>query len=67
MTDMLFTPTTLGQIEIANRFVMAQLTRNRAPDLAPTDLTVQYYRQRATAGLIISEGTQISPMGQGYA
>ena len=67
MTDMLFTPTTLGQIEIANRFVMAPLTRNRAPDLVPTDLTVQYYRQRATAGLIISEGTQISPMGQGYA
>jgi len=67
MTDMLFTPTTLGQIEIANRFVMAPLTRNRAPDLVPVDLTVEYYRQRATAGLIISEGTQISPMGQGYA
>ncbi|MBN2740173.1 MAG: alkene reductase [Rhodobacteraceae bacterium] len=67
MTDMLFTPTTLGQIEIANRFVMAPLTRNRAPALTPTDLTVEYYRQRATAGLIISEGTQISPMGQGYA
>lgn len=67
MTDTLFTPTTLGAIEIANRFVMAPLTRNRAPDLVPTDLTVEYYRQRAGAGLIVSEGTQISPMGQGYA
>ncbi|TMV91692.1 alkene reductase [Thioclava sp. BHET1] len=67
MTDTLFTPTKLGQIELANRFVMAPLTRNRAPDLVPTDQTVEYYRQRASAGLIISEGTQISPMGQGYA
>lgn len=67
MADTLFSPTKLGAIEIANRFVMAPLTRNRAPDLHPTDMTVEYYRQRAGAGLIITEGTQISPMGQGYA
>ena len=67
MTDTLFSPGQLGQITIANRLVMAPLTRNRAPDLVPTELTVEYYRQRASAGLIVSEGTQISPMGQGYA
>ena len=67
MTDTLFTAAKLGAIEIANRFVMAPLTRNRAPDLVPTDLTVEYYRQRAGAGMIVTEGTQISPMGQGYA
>lgn len=67
MTEALFTPTRLGQIEIANRTVMAPLTRNRAPDLRPTDLMVEYYRQRASAGLIVTEGTQISPMAQGYA
>jgi N-ethylmaleimide reductase len=67
MTDALFTPTRLGEIAIANRTVMAPLTRNRAPDLLPTDLMVDYYRQRASAGLIVTEGTQISPMAQGYA
>ncbi|MFT3690309.1 alkene reductase [Paenirhodobacter sp.] len=67
MTDKLFTPGRLGRIEIANRVVMAPLTRNRAFDRVPTDLMVEYYRQRAGAGLIVSEGTQISPVGQGYA
>ncbi|MDD8023708.1 MAG: alkene reductase [Paracoccaceae bacterium] len=67
MTDALFTPTRLGEIAIANRTVMAPLTRNRAPDLLPTDLMVDYYRQRASAGLIVTEGTQISPIAQGYA
>ncbi|RWR09364.1 alkene reductase [Paenirhodobacter populi] len=67
MTDTLFTPGRLGRIEIANRILMAPLTRNRAFDLIPNDLMVEYYRQRATAGLIVSEGTQISPTGQGYA
>jgi N-ethylmaleimide reductase len=46
---------------------MAPLTRNRAPDAIPTELTATYYAQRATAGLIISEATAISPEGQGYA
>ncbi|KFE35030.1 alkene reductase [Thioclava atlantica] len=67
MTETLFTPTKLGAIEIANRFVMAPLTRNRAPELVPTEMMIEYYRQRASAGLIVTEGTQISPMGQGYA
>ena len=63
----LFQPTRLGHIEIANRIVMAPLTRNRAVDgLAPGPLTVEYYRQRASAGLIAAEATQISPMAQGY-
>lgn len=63
----LFTPTTLGDIEIRNRVVMAPLTRNRAPDGVPTDAMVEYYRQRATMGLIVTEGAQVSPLGQGYA
>ncbi|PYF12873.1 N-ethylmaleimide reductase [Rhodobacter viridis] len=67
MTDTLFSPGKLGDISIANRVVMAPLTRNRAPDRMPTDLTVEYYRQRATAGLIVTEGAQISPVAQGYA
>jgi len=63
----LFDPIKLGDISLANRFVMAPLTRSRAVEgLKPGPLTVEYYRQRATAGLIIAEATQISPMGQGY-
>ncbi|TPE48269.1 alkene reductase [Amaricoccus solimangrovi] len=65
----LFTPLKAGALSLRNRVVMAPLTRNRArpADDAPGDLAVEYYRQRASAGLIISEGTQISPMGKGYA
>lgn len=63
----LFSPTRLGDIDIANRIVMAPLTRNRAQaDRAPTPLAATYYGQRASAGLIIAEATQISPLGQGY-
>ncbi|GAP36477.1 alkene reductase [Piscinibacter sakaiensis] len=62
----LFDPIRIGDIPLANRVVMAPLTRDRAPDRIPTDLTTLYYRQRAGAGLIVSEGTQISPEGQGY-
>ncbi|PZN96162.1 MAG: alkene reductase [Hyphomicrobiales bacterium] len=64
----LFTPFRLGEIEIANRIVMAPLTRNRAThgNDAPNALNVEYYRQRAGAGLIITEGTQVSQQGQGY-
>lgn len=62
----LFDPVRIGDIELANRVVMAPLTRNRAHNQTPDDMTVEYYRQRATAGLIITEATQISPMGQGY-
>ena len=71
MTAKLFTPTRVGAIEVANRLVMAPLTRNRAPDAIPTPLMAQYYAQRADpvtgAGLIVSEATAISPQGQGYA
>jgi N-ethylmaleimide reductase len=62
----LFEPTRIGDIPVANRIVMAPLTRNRAIELRPGPLTVEYYRQRATAGLIIAEASQISPMAQGY-
>ena len=63
----LFEPTHAGDIALANRIAMAPLTRNRAPDAIPTEITATYYAQRATAGLIISEATAISPEGQGYA
>ncbi|MGK5683979.1 N-ethylmaleimide reductase [Actinoplanes sp. URMC 104] len=64
----LFEPLTLGPITLANRVVMAPLTRMRAdrPGDVPNALMAEYYRQRASAGLIISEGTQISPQGKGY-
>ena len=64
----LFDPIRVGAIDLANRIVMAPLTRNRAaPGQVPSKLAVEYYRQRASAGLIITEGSQISPEGQGYA
>lgn len=63
----LFDPIQVGDLSLPNRIVMAPLTRSRAVEgLAPGPMTVQYYRQRATAGLIIAEATQINPMGQGY-
>jgi N-ethylmaleimide reductase len=64
----LFTPTNLGAIEVANRIAMAPLTRARADmDGVHTHLAIDYYRQRAAAGLIISEATNISRQGRGYA
>ena len=68
MTDKLFTPGTLGDVELKNRVLMAPLTRNRASKEgdAPYHIHVEYYRQRAGAGLIISEATQITPEGKGY-
>jgi len=63
----LFDPIRVGDIDLANRVVMAPLTRNRAaPGQVPSALAVEYYRQRASAGLIISEATQVCPEGQGY-
>ncbi len=62
----LFDPIKIGDIQLANRIVMAPLTRNRSTGQVPGELTVEYYRQRASAGLIISEASQISPMAQGY-
>ncbi|WP_158045109.1 alkene reductase [Skermanella pratensis] len=64
----LFQPVKLGPYTLANRIVMAPLTRSRAnKDDAPFALHAEYYGQRATAGLIISEATQISRQGKGYA
>jgi N-ethylmaleimide reductase len=63
----LFDPIELGRLRLANRIVMAPMTRSRADSAdAPTELHVEYYRQRAGAGMIISEGTQPSPHGKGY-
>jgi N-ethylmaleimide reductase len=63
----LFSPISLGDMTLANRIIMAPLTRNRAGDgNVPQDMNVEYYRQRAGAGLIISEGSQISATGVGY-
>jgi N-ethylmaleimide reductase len=63
----LFEPVTFGDITLANRIVMAPLTRNRSPKAIPNDLNVTYYEQRASAGLIITEGTPVTQQGQGYA
>lgn len=65
--DVLFTAHSLGDIEVPNRILMAPLTRNRAqPDGTPANLAIEYYRQRAGAGLIFTEATQISQQGKGY-
>nr|WP_316655161.1 alkene reductase [uncultured Gellertiella sp.] len=63
----LFDPATIGALSLKNRVVMAPLTRNRSPGAVPNDLNVEYYRQRAGAGLIITEATPVSHQGQGYA
>ena len=63
----LFTPIALGPLKLPNRVVMAPLTRSRAAEgNVPTLLNALYYAQRASAGLIISEATQVAPEGQGY-
>lgn len=67
MSSDLFKPMQLGPLQLANRIVMAPLTRSRAKeDDIPGDLAAEYYVQRASAGLIIAEATQISPQGKGY-
>jgi N-ethylmaleimide reductase len=63
----LFDPTRAGDIDLPNRIAMAPLTRNRSPNAVPTAQVVEYYRQRASAGLLITEGTAITHQGQGYA
>lgn len=63
----LFEPTSLGKIHLSNRVVMAPMTRCRAIGNIPNDLMATYYAQRASAGLIITEGTAPSPNGLGYA
>jgi N-ethylmaleimide reductase len=63
----LFDPTKVGAISVANRIAMAPLTRNRSPNAVPGPFAVEYYTQRAAAGLLITEATAISQQGQGYA
>jgi N-ethylmaleimide reductase len=63
----LFSPYRLGELELANRIVMAPMTRSRAvAGNVPNPLAVTYYAQRASAGLIVTEATQVSPQGVGY-
>ncbi|MHB1606808.1 MAG: alkene reductase [Leptospirales bacterium] len=63
----LFTPLKIGRIALKNRIVMAPMTRNRAEQgNIPAAISATYYGQRASAGLIITEATQVSPRGQGY-
>lgn len=70
MTDnmtRIWQPITLGSVKLTNRFAMAPMTRSRAkPDGTPSDLAAEYYAQRASLGLLITEGTQPSDDGQGY-
>ena len=64
----LFERATVGAFDLANRMVMAPLTRNRAgPGLVPSAFAAEYYAQRASAGLIIAEATQVSAQAQGYS
>jgi N-ethylmaleimide reductase len=66
-TSKLFEPFKLGRVTLSNRTVMAPLTRNRAAaGLVPAPLAVEYYGQRASAGLLITEASQVSQQGQGY-
>jgi N-ethylmaleimide reductase len=67
-SGVLFEPIRVGALELPNRIVMAPLTRQRAAaGNVPTELNALYYAQRAGAGLIVSEATQVTPEGQGYA
>ena len=65
--EILLSPYTLGDLKLRNRIVMAPLTRTRAENRGkvPNELMVEYYTQRAGAGLLITEGTFVSEQGQG--
>jgi N-ethylmaleimide reductase len=67
-TSILLEPYNLGPLALPNRLVMAPLTRNRAtpPGMVPGPLAIEYYGQRASAGLLVTEATQVSQQGQGY-
>lgn len=65
--SLLFEPTTIGSLNLKNRIVMAPMTRSRAVGNVPNELMVEYYGARASAGLIVTEGTSPSPNGLGYA
>ena len=67
MENPIFMPTSFGALHLRNHIVMAPMTRDRAGDGdVPTPLMAEYYRQRAAAGMIVTEGTQPSPVGKGY-
>src|SRR4051812_27063266 len=67
MLHSLWSPTTLGGMSLSHRLVMAPMTRDRStPEGVPTELNAEYYAQRASHALIITEGTQPSADGQGY-
>ena len=66
-SPLLFTPFKLGSLELRSRIVMSPMTRSRSTGNVPDDLVAAYYGQRATAGLIVTEGTSPSPNGLGYA
>src|ERR1043165_2142771 len=65
--SVLYSKATLGNLSLQNHLVMCPLTRSRAIGNVPNDLMAEYYAQRASAGLIVTEGTSPSPNGLGYA
>ena len=66
MTTDLYSPLVAGELQLANRLVMAPMARRRAaPNGAPSEFAAQYYSQRASGGLIVTEGTAPSPQGKG--
>jgi N-ethylmaleimide reductase len=67
MSNILFTPPTLGNLQLKSRVVMSPMTRSRATGNIPNELMAKYYGMRAEAGLIVTEGTSPSPNGLGYA
>ncbi|KAJ8609706.1 hypothetical protein CTAYLR_008450 [Chrysophaeum taylorii] len=67
MSGLMFEPVKLGELALKNKFVLASLTRGRSGETrVPNDANVEYYRQRAGFGLVMSEATAISPMGEGW-
>ncbi|VUD67374.1 N-ethylmaleimide reductase [Thalassocella blandensis] len=63
----LFDPIKVGELQLRNRIIMAPLTRCRAAEgRIPSEMSIEYYRQRATAGMILTEATSVTPMGVGY-
>ena len=66
MDNSLFSPLQRGELQLQNRIVMAPMTRNRAPDGIANAMMAEYYSQRASAGLIVTEGAQISGQAIGY-
>src|ERR1700750_370049 len=64
--SLLYSPAKLGPLKLQNQLVMSQMTRSRAPGNVPNELMAQYYAQRGSAGLIVTEGTSASPHGLRY-